>query len=40
MSNSITYCIECNEKEARYWSSNFCEDCFRELLKVKLEEEE
>lgn len=33
-------CIECNAKPARYWGSSFCEDCFRKLLKEKLEEED
>lgn len=32
-------CIECKDKIARYWGSHFCEDCFRELLKEKLNEE-
>jgi hypothetical protein len=36
----MSICIECKENEARYWSSSFCEDCFKELLKVKLEEED
>lgn len=33
-------CIECKEKEARYWASNFCEECFRELLSAKIQEED
>jgi ribosomal protein S14 len=33
-------CVECKEHDARYWGSNLCEDCFREILKEKLDEEE
>lgn len=36
----MKYCVECGEREARYWNSNFCEDCFREILSDKMEEEE
>lgn len=37
---SKKYCIECKERQARYWSSNFCEECFRKLLREKLNEDE
>lgn len=33
-------CIECKVRPARYWASSFCEDCFRELLKEKLKEDD
>lgn len=33
-------CVECKEKLAGYWSSSFCEDCFRKLLREKLDEDE
>lgn len=36
----VKYCVECQEREARHWGSNFCEDCFREALKEKVEGEE
>lgn len=36
---SKKYCIECKERPARYWSSNFCEECFRKLLREKLDED-
>lgn len=29
-------CIECKNRSARHWNSNFCEDCFREILKDTL----
>jgi hypothetical protein len=32
-------CVECKEKKAGYWNSSFCEECFRKLLKEKLDEE-
>lgn len=33
-------CIECNDRPARHWSSSFCEECFKKLLREKLEEDE
>lgn len=33
-------CIECKVREARHWRSNFCEDCFREILNSKLEDDD
>jgi GTP cyclohydrolase FolE2 len=36
---SLKTCIECKAREARYWGSHFCEDCFRELLTEKLDED-
>ncbi|WP_165786667.1 hypothetical protein [Heyndrickxia camelliae] len=30
-------CIECKVRPARYWGSSFCEECFKEVLKEKLE---
>jgi hypothetical protein len=32
-------CIECKERPARYWSSSFCEECFRKILQEKLDED-
>jgi hypothetical protein len=31
-------CVECKQEVARYWDNQLCEDCFREILKVKEEE--
>lgn len=33
-------CLECKTDLARYWGNNFCEPCFRKLLKNNLEEED
>jgi len=33
-------CLECKTELARYWGRNFCEKCFRKLLKENLEEEQ
>jgi ribosomal protein L34E len=33
-------CVECKERIARYGGSNLCEECYREMLKEKLENEE
>ena len=33
-------CIECKVRPARYWDSSFCEECFREVLRQKLDEED
>lgn len=33
-------CIECSKDLARHWGNNFCEVCFRELLKQNLEKED
>lgn len=33
-------CIECEEGLGRYWGSNFCEDCFRQLLREHLADED
>jgi ribosomal protein L34E len=32
-------CVECKARPARYWGSNICEECYREMLKEKLENE-
>lgn len=33
-------CLECREDLVRYRRGSFCEDCFRELLKRNLEDED
>lgn len=33
-------CIECGKFLARHWGNNFCEACFRKLLKESLIEED
>lgn len=35
----MSICIECKERPARYWSSSFCEECFRKALQEKNNEE-
>jgi hypothetical protein len=33
-------CLECKDQPAMYWNKSFCEDCFRKLLKEKVEKED
>jgi len=33
-------CIECKTDLGRFFGRNFCEECFKELLKANLEEED
>lgn len=33
-------CIECKIKLGRYWGRNFCEECFRQLLREHLADED
>lgn len=35
----LSRCVECRIEDARYWGSNLCEKCFREILIEKMEEE-
>lgn len=35
---TVRTCVECKKRPARYWASSFCEDCFRKLLREKIEE--
>ncbi len=37
---TLKTCVECKTEIARHWNSNFCEKCFREILKEKMEEED
>ena len=33
-------CLECKTELARQWGNNFCESCFRRLLKESLKKEQ
>jgi ribosomal protein L34E len=40
MEKKLSLCIECKDHVARYWGSNLCEECFREILKEKIASED
>jgi hypothetical protein len=33
-------CLECKERIATHWNNSFCEECFRKLLKEKVNKED
>jgi ribosomal protein L34E len=33
-------CVECKKRFATHWGAHLCEECFRELLKEKVEKED
>lgn len=31
------HCVECKEMKAHYWNENLCMDCYKKLLREKVE---
>lgn len=36
----LNTCVECKKRDARYWGSNLCEECFRSYLREDIKRDD